>query len=106
MTRMTRWAQAILSIATVAGAGPSVLAQPPVQFKANVRLHNGADGTTATGVMYFGGAKVRTEVTMDGQTIVILADPAAGSQVVLMPSDKIYMQMPIGQGPISVPVAG
>src|SRR5439155_18123825 len=106
MTRMARLAQGILCIGTLVGTGQILLAQPPVQFKANARLHDGADGTTATGVMYFGGGKVRTEVTMDGQSIVILADPGAGSQVVLMPSDRVYMQMPIGQGPISVPVAG
>lgn len=87
-------------------SAPHLVAQQgPAQFKADVKMKN-ADGTSATGVMYFGGAKMRTELTMDGQNIIVLADPAAQSQSVLMPDDKIYMQMPIGQGPISIPVSG
>src|SRR5438128_1685509 len=81
-------------------------AQQPVQFKANVKTKNGNDGTTATGTMYVGGAKMRTDLTADGQNMILLADPAAKSQYVLMPSEKVYMQMPIGQGPITVPIAG
>lgn len=80
-------------------------AQQPPQFKANVKM-NGADGTTATGTMYFGGAKMRSELTSDGQDIIVLADPSAKTQYVLMPSEKVYMQMPIGQGPVSIPVTG
>ena len=34
----------------------------------------------------------------------MLVDPAARSQYVLMASEKVYMQMPIGQGPVSGPV--
>jgi len=56
--------------------------------------------------MYFGGAKMRTELTADGQNMILLIDPAAKSQFMLMPSEKVYMQMPIGQGPVSVPIAG
>lgn len=90
----------LILVGSVAGA------QQPTQFKANVKIKNGADGTTSSGTMYFGGAKMRTELTMDGQSIVVLADPMAKSQYVLMPSEKTYMQMPIGQGPVSIPITG
>jgi len=102
MRAARRWARRVLLVATV--TGPSAIAQP-VQFKANVRMKD-ADGSTATGVMYFGGAKIRTELTKDGDAMVILADPVSRSQIILMPSEKMYMQMPIGQGPVSLPITG
>jgi hypothetical protein len=93
------------ALALVAIAAHSLVAQVP-QFKATVKMKDGSDGSTASGTMYFGGAKIRTELTKDGQNIVVLADPAAKSQYVLMPSEKMYMQMQIGQGPVSVPITG
>ena len=104
MTRAGRLVQrSLVPLAFVAGLAA---AQQPGQFKANVRMKNGADGSTATGTTYFGGAKVRTELTVDGQNMVVLADPSAKSQYMLMPSEKVYMQMPIGQGPVSMPITG
>ncbi len=104
MTRVSSIVQqAAILAALVAQAG---VTQPAPQFKANVRMKNGSDGTTSTGTMYFSGAKMRTELTSDGQNIVVLADPAAKSQFVLMPSEKMYMQMAIGQGPVSIPITG
>ena len=88
-----------------AALGRSAVAQQPVQFKANMKM-TGSDGTKSTGMMYFGGAKVRTELTVDGDNIVVLADPAAKSQLVLMPEQKVYMQLPIGQGPVTIPITG
>lgn len=103
MTRVGRLVQQTLIVATLA---LNAVAQQPAQFKANVKMKNGSDGTSATGTMYFGGAKMRTELTMDGQNVVVLADPVAKSQYVLMPSDKIYMQMRLGEGPVSMPITG
>ena len=105
MIRVTPLVQRTLMIA-VAMAIPAAAQQQPVPFKASVKMKNGSDGTTASGTMYFGGAKMRTELTTDGQNVVVLADPAAKSQYVLMPSEKVYMQMPIGQGPVSIPITG
>ena len=99
MTRIARLAPSLLLLAGLS----AVSAQPSPQFKANVKT-KGSDGTTSTGTMYFGGAKIRTELTSDGDSTVMLVDPAARSQYVLMASEKVYMQMPIGQGPVSGPV--
>ena len=104
MTSTARSVQAMAFVALL--AGQVALAQQSSQFKANVKMTNGSDGTTATGTMYLGSAKTRTELSMDGQNIVVIADPASRTQMVLMPSDKVYMQMPIGMGPVSIPVAG
>ena len=56
MTRLTRGMMLVLTL-----VGRSVLAQRPVEFKANVKMVDASDGSTATGMMYFGGAKTRTE---------------------------------------------
>lgn len=104
MTNATSWVQGMLMIAT--GAAVISAQQPPPQFKANVKTKDGSDGTTSTGTMYFGGAKMRTELTSDGQSVIVLIDPAAKTQYMLVPSEKAYMQMPIGQGPGSMTIAG
>lgn len=74
-------------------------AQQPLQFKANVTKKDSADRSTSTGTVYFGGAKMRSELTVDGQPVVALIDPTGKTQYLLMTNDKTYMQMPIGQGP-------
>jgi len=99
MTRIGSLAPSLLFMAALAAAG----AQQPPQFKANMKT-KGSDGTTSTGTMYFGGAKIRTELTSDGENTVTLVDPAARSLYVLMASEKVYMQMPIGQGPVAGPI--
>jgi hypothetical protein len=81
-------------------------AQPPQQFKANMKVREASSGVTSTGMLYFGGAKMRVELTQDGEQMVVISDGAAGTQTILMPSDKIYMQMSIGQGPFNAPVRG
>ena len=101
MTRLTRGMMLVLTL-----TGRSVLGQGPAQFKANVKMVDASDGSTATGMMYFGGAKTRTELTKDGQAMVVIADPAAKSQLILMTEDKMYMQMPMGQGPVNVSISG
>ena len=95
MIRLSRSCRQTLVVAVV---GATAAAQQPPQFKASLKTKNASDGTTSTGTMYFGGAKVRTELTSDGQNVIMLIDPAAKAQYMLMPTDKIYMQMPIGQG--------
>lgn len=87
-------------------SGSSVAAQRPLEFKANVKMVDASDGSTSTGMMYFGGAKTRTELTKDGQAVVVIADPVAKSQMILMQEDKMYMQMPMGQGPVNVSIGG
>jgi hypothetical protein len=99
---LSRWTGAALLVAILT---TPALAQP-VQFKANVRMKDASDGSTSTGVMYFGGSKIRTELTKDGESMVILADPGSRSQTILMPSEKMYMQMPMGEGPVNIPITG
>src|ERR1044071_6069750 len=102
MMHTSRWARAAFVPAALAGGS---LGAQPAQFKANVRMVNG-DGTASSGMTYFGGAKIRTELTVEGRNVIILADPASRSQVVIMPAEKMYMQMPLGEGPFGGSVTG
>lgn len=104
MIHAARRVQQSLIIAAMAGI--TAAAQQPPQFKANVRMKDGSDGSTSTGTMYFGGAKMRAELTSDGQNVIMLVDPASHTQYMLMPSEKAYMQMPIGQGPGGMTITG
>lgn len=78
-------------------------AQAPQQFKADIRMSGGSLSSPATGVMYFGGSKIRMELTAEGQDMVLIHDAANGSVLMLMPSEKVYMEMPPGMGPVSAP---
>jgi hypothetical protein len=40
---------------------------------------------------------------MDGENVIILGDPAAGSMNILMPDQGIYLALPVGMSPVSVP---
>lgn len=100
---LNRWMAAVILFATI---GTTTALAQPVQFKANVKMTDGSDGSISTGVMYFGGAKIRTELNKDGENVIMLIDPAARSMFILMPSEKMYMQMPLGQGPGSMFMAG
>ena len=69
-------------------------------------MKRGIEGTTSSGTLYFGGAKMRTELTSGGQNVIVLVDPAAKTQYLLMPSEKTYMQMPIGRGSGGMTITG
>lgn len=97
MTRTTRYVEQTLILSALA----LPLVAQPTQFKASVTAKDGANGTTSSGTMYFGGAKMRIELTLNGQNAIALIDPAAKQQYVLMANEQVYMQMPIGQGPSS-----
>jgi hypothetical protein len=101
MNRAIRALQQTLILAAIAVP----LSGQQVQFKASVKMKT-SDGNAATGTMYFSGAKMRTEFAMDGQSVVMLSDPKAKSQIILLPAEKTYMQMPIGEGPLSLPILG
>ena len=104
MHTTTNVVQGLLMVGALAGSIGAQ--QQPPQFKASVKMKDGSDGTASTGTMYFSGAKMRTELTSDGQNVIILVDPAAKTQYMLMPREKAYMQMPVGQGPGSMTITG
>jgi hypothetical protein len=104
MTKIFGFASSMFLAATVAGDGAAQ--QQPPQFKAALKTKNGTDNSTSTGTIYFGGAKIRTELTTDGQNSVVLVDPAAKSAYILIPDEKAYMQAPLSGGPASAAVTG
>lgn len=65
-----------------------------VQFTADmsVKLHYENEATTHT--LYVGDAKYRMDQEEEGQEVVVLVDQEKGMTYVLLPSEKMYMEMP------------
>jgi hypothetical protein len=64
-----------------------------VQFTADmwVKLHYQDEATT--NALYVGDAKYRMDQEEDGRQVIVLVDQEAGMTYVLLPSEKIYMEM-------------
>ncbi|KPK73878.1 hypothetical protein AMJ87_00060 [candidate division WOR_3 bacterium SM23_60] len=65
-----------------------------LQFTADmwVKLHYEDEATTQT--LYVGEAKYRMDQEEDGQEVIVLVDQEAGMTYVLLPTEKMYMEMP------------
>ena len=71
----------------------SFSATSAVQFAADmwVKLHYQDEATTNT--LYVSDAKYRIDQEEDGRQVIVLVDQEEGMTYVLLPSDKIYMEM-------------
>lgn len=73
-------------------AVPAVLAQKPTPFSADMKMTMG-EGMGMDGKVYFGGQKIRMEMnTPRGQSVMIV-DPEKKTTYMLMPEQKMYMEM-------------
>ena len=72
-------------------------------LRADMQMSGGALPSPAAGALYVSGSAARIEVSMDGQEIIILGDPIAGSMNILMPDQGVYMPLSAGMSPVSVP---
>jgi hypothetical protein len=77
-------------------------AQQPPQFRADV-VQTGDE--PFTGTFYMGASKIRIEGTSNGEEVVIIIDQGANNMLVLMPAERMYMQMDLGSAPFSAPSA-
>jgi outer membrane lipoprotein-sorting protein len=68
-------------------AGSSIAAE----FSADLIFKQG--GTTSTGKVYIKGDKMRREFMQQGQKQIIIVRPDKGLMWILMPAEKIYMEM-------------
>jgi hypothetical protein len=103
MYRPDTWVPCSLVFALTFAASAS--AQAPQQFKADIRMSGGSLSAPATGVMYFGGSKIRMELSAEGQQITLIQDPASGSLLMIMPSERMYMEVAAGMAPVEAPRA-
>jgi len=55
------------------------------------------DGKDMTGKVYFGGNKMRQEMNMQGHEVIQIMDFQRKVSDMLMPQQKMYMEMPYGQ---------
>jgi hypothetical protein len=104
MSRPDTWLPSGVVFALTIAASAS--AQAPQQFKADIRMSGGSLSAPATGVMYFGGSKIRMELSAEGQQITLIQDPASGSLLMIMPSERMYMETSPGMAPVQAPRAG
>ena len=77
----------------VVGAGIFVLAGSSIaaEFSADLLLKQG--GETMTGKVYVKGDKTRQELVQQGQKQITIMRPDKGFTWILMPAEKIYMEM-------------
>jgi hypothetical protein len=73
----------------------ATLAQvPPTQFAADMKFTS--KNMSATGKLYFGGGKVRMEMAAMGHQSIMITDSQRKVTYMLMPEQKMYMEMNAG----------
>jgi hypothetical protein len=76
-------------------------------LRADMTMSGGALDAPATGALYTSGSAARLELSMDGQSVIIVGDPLSGTMNILMPEQGFYMPLSAQASPVSVPpVAG
>jgi Domain of unknown function (DUF4412) len=79
---------------TVPALTPIALAQMPKPFSADVTVTPVREkGHSMAGKVYFGGKKFRMDSSMEGHDSIIISDPANKVGYLLMPQQKMYMEM-------------
>jgi hypothetical protein len=69
------------------------LAQVPnmPQFSADMKM--GREGDFATGKMYWGGNRMRMDMTANGHDVSMIHDPPKKISYMIMPEQKMYMEL-------------
>jgi hypothetical protein len=100
MKRFFSLTLALLLIFPLLSASP-VSAQQ--NFKADMVMIGAGLPEAMNGALYTNGTKTRLEINMQGIEMALLLDPAGGSQTIIMPAMRSYMQMPAGMLPVTAP---
>src|SRR3990172_9573022 len=93
---MPKWnarAQNIILLLFLMGLSVLLRAQAPPQFKADMQM-SGPGGGIMNGKVFFGGYKVRMELDMGGVKQITIMDISKKIVYMLMPDEKMYMEMP------------
>ena len=69
-------------------------AQAPPQFKTDMQM-SGPGGGIMNGKMFVSGTKVRMELDMGGDSQIMILDLSKKVQYMLMPDEKMYMEVPL-----------
>ncbi len=69
-----------------------LLAQAPPQFSADMKFTS-PRGMSGAGTMYFGGDKVRMEMSTSGHESIMITDMTHKVAYMLMPQQHMYMEM-------------
>jgi outer membrane lipoprotein-sorting protein len=81
----------VLALACSVLPAQAQLANIP-QFSADIssKMHG---GESTQGKMYFGGSKIRMDMNAGGHDMQIITDPAKQTSYMIMPQQKMYMEM-------------
>ncbi|MBI3933884.1 MAG: DUF4412 domain-containing protein [Acidobacteria bacterium] len=82
--------RAVISVLLM-GASVFLRAQAPPQFKADMQVNAGQNNFGAK--IYLSGGKMRMEMAMEGHNQVMIVDPAKKVYYMIMPDEKMYMEM-------------
>ena len=69
-----------------------LLAQVPSSFSSDMKFAS-PKGISGTGKLYFAGQRVRMEMTAQGNTSIMISDQSRKIAYVVMPQQKMYMEM-------------
>ena len=79
-------------------------AQAPGPFKADLQMSGGRTPGNMQAKIFFSSGKVRMEMAMGGQNQVMISDTAKSVLYMVMPADKMYMEMNAhAPGPMRTP---
>lgn len=102
MPKNSCWFRIPVCLVMLWGVTVFLRAQAPPQFKADMQMSGG--GSNMQGKVYFSGGKVRMEMDMEGHNQAMIVDPAKSVLYMLMPEDKMYMEMSANApGPMKTP---
>jgi hypothetical protein len=81
----------VAALLTAVLAGPVAADGAGAQFSADMVRH-GPDGQATAGKMFVGDRRTRMEMTQKGHEIVRISDEKRGTEWVLFPADKTYLE--------------
>ena len=88
-----RFAVCFFTLSLILLAAVPLLAQVVTPFSADMKFAS-AKGMAGTGKLYFSGNKVRMEMSARGQETIIISDQTRKIAYMLMPQQRMYMEMP------------
>lgn len=99
MSRLVARSSVVVSLALLFCFGAPWPGSSQQQFRARIAMSGGALDEPMSGVMYFGGSRLRVELS-GAEPMTIIVEPAAGRMLFLMEAERMYMEVPAGMAPV------
>jgi len=93
-----RFAGCCIALGLILSGAVSLQAQMPGPFSADMKVEM-ENGMSSAGKLYFSDKKVRMEMNTMGRQNVVIRDESSKVTYMLMPQQRMYMEMPAGAMP-------